>query len=399
MFGFNWNAAQVLLMGIVALTILSFYFAVAGFVVSRRVALVTTAIYGTSVFFVRQARWWTAGAHMIPATMFSLLTIGCYIRWARNGSHRWLVMSYTAFAVALLSHEQAMIVPAYLLLIRQLLLRPDSARPTILQEWRVWSVYGVLTALCALNFALFIYGHPGGHITPGAFLRFLGISLFQGYLPSAIGLPLPGAGIGSITTTVAISLLVIGAVVAATLWRSRLAWRSWAFFVGAFGIAVAPLGVGRTSLFGVESGREPLYQMAPAYLGLIALAAALDAPADRTVRWAPWPKLRRGAAVAAVPLALMVLARGADRVVDVTVEGNTPRMFFTTLRHEVAEARGRGERPVVGPAELPWGVVPGWLAPRNRSEWVFPLAVPALAVSDNGANYSVDETGHLVPLR
>ena len=399
-FGLSWPAAHVVLLILAGACISMFALVASALLSSRRWAFVLTAVYGASLSFVRNVAWWTGGTHLLLLTLFTLVTILGYVRWREEDGHRWAAVSLAAYALALLTHEQAMLVPVYLGLLRILLLG-RCRRGWLLVEWPLWGGYAALTLLCAANFVAGYY-HPHVSPAPSDVARFLAVSFFQGLLPAVVAVKVPEAMVVSVGVSVVLAALVAAGVVLASLWRSSAAWRSWAFFAGSFVVAVLPLGMARIAIDGVTVGRELRYLMAPSFLVLVALGAAFDsryAPVARRTPRAPHRPRNRTAKLAPVlaALYLVLLIRDAGKLQRSLWEPVQPKRYFSTFRQDYSRLRAEGKEPVIIPGRVPEGVVPGWLFPYNTYEHALVLAEPGVRFEGPGPRYAVDAEGSIHP--
>lgn len=396
-FGLNWTVAHLVLLALAAACIGAFA-ALALSLFSRQLAFGLTAAYGTSVAFVRNIDWWTAGVHLFLLTAFSLLTILGFVRWYERRDGRWMAMSLIAYSLALCSHEQAMLVPAYLLLLRMFVLARGCAR-TLWSERRIWFGYSALTLLCVANF-LTQYYHSRQPPSPVLVAKFLVVSLFEGFLPSLVAIKVPEATLISIPVSVLLGALVAAAAVLVSVRRSPKAWSAWAFFGASFVVAVLPLGIGRIGIDGVNVGRELHYLTAPGFLALLALGAAFDprfAPKQTPIRPAgPVRKILPVAMPVLVALYLVLLIRAGSRVHDSQWERVGVQGYFQRFQRDVAQLRSTGVEPVIMlPGQVPDAVIPAWLFPFNSYQHALALADPTLKFDGPGPRYLVDEEGRL----
>ena len=122
-----------------AAAIAAFAFVVRTILGNKWPAFFLTILFGQSLFLIRLLNWWTATANILPATVFSLIAFGAYLRWWRSRSFGWLIVCLACFLVALLDYENAMLLPLYILTVSLLVLADDS-RPRRLNalrsEWR-----------------------------------------------------------------------------------------------------------------------------------------------------------------------------------------------------------------------------------------------------------------------
>ncbi len=103
-------------------------------------AVVCAALFAIHKYYVDVVTWISAIA--IPlAALFSLVSLAAYATAVRRGNGRWLFVAFFSFLLALLSHEEAILLPPLLLLWR--LLQPRARRISA-AEWRLYGVMGLL---------------------------------------------------------------------------------------------------------------------------------------------------------------------------------------------------------------------------------------------------------------
>jgi hypothetical protein len=256
-----------------------------------------------------------------------------------------------------------------------------------------------MTALALLNYFATYY-QSLGKPSAGQVGRFLGISLFEGVLPTFLGLKVPEAVLVSQPFTVTLAALVLAAVILASLRRSRQAWRAWAFMLAAFLAATLPLGLGRIVILGVEVGREPRYQTAVAFLVLLAAGAAFDrrcSPVDATPPARPRARTGVGPTLVAalVVVYLVVHVRGANRVHDSLWEPAGPEQFYDSFEDQARPIKAREGEIHVFPGTVSESVMPAWLAPFNRFEHALVLAEPSVRVGTRREAFMVESDGRL----
>jgi hypothetical protein len=94
--------------------------------------------------------WVGALAETIGA-LFGCLSVLWFLRWRDSGQRRFRMLSVTAFALALLTHESSVVFLPVLLLSDWLIWRPEPWRrpkdPPFPADWRIFAPYAVLIAL------------------------------------------------------------------------------------------------------------------------------------------------------------------------------------------------------------------------------------------------------------
>jgi hypothetical protein len=222
----------------------------------------------------------------------------------------------------------------------------------------------------------------------------------EGFFATLFLVKVPEAMVHSPALTGGLALGAGLLVIAATLVTRVGAWRPWLFFALAFLATALPIGLSRIPLSGVTIGRDPVYQLRPAFLFLFAIVAACNGrrrfPAARAAD--AWRNAHPGVFVALACVAAVVVfgvyLRATSRVVHRGQwQAGATRQYFANLKGDVAALRARGIRPTVFSPDLPDAVVPAWVAPYNRLS--INLMVPSIPASAADPHYRVAPDGHL----
>ncbi len=403
--GPSWPVAATILVTLTVACTLAFAYLLSALTRSPGLIVVLTGVYAFSLFFVRTSLWWTAGIHILLVTLFSMLTLGAYVRWYERRSMPSFAVSVGAMALALVTHETGMLLIFVLALLRLLVLAPQPrSMREVYRAFRddlwIWSCYLVLTALAVANFAAFYWQQQDSHPSVGELARYLWMATGEGFFSTLFLVKIPEVMIHSPGVTAAIAVAAGVVVIGTTVLLRRGAWRPWLFFGLSFLATSVPLGLSRIGQFGVTLGRDPVYQLGPAYLFLVAFAVAVSGPArfegsERPTAGSP----ARGDARVALALACAVVVfgvylRSTSRAVDRGVwQPGATREYFTRLRADVETLSDRGVRVVVFTSPVPESVVPVWEAPYDQLS--IGLMVPSLRVSTGEAQYVVTPSGHL----
>jgi hypothetical protein len=397
--------AHAVQLALYACAITAFAFVVRTILGRTWLAFGLTVVFGQSVFLLRLLNWWTATANLLPATIGMLVALGCYLRWQRGGSRRWLIGSLIAFAGALLDYETAMLFPGYLLLIRLLILE-DSLDPrrwarVLWQERWSWLAYFALDAAAVINYYTRYYvAMPRPSL--GQLVHFVEIGLVQSFVPALFGVarqPTPG------TSAVLATGLCMCVLAAVTLYLRPRAWRCLLAAVIAFLLSLVPLGLNRIELFGVYVGAELYYQQSAQFMFLVCVAFAW------TPRFAGPPRRLelerfRPAAVATMVLVVAV-GYGALYVSSVHALANgaweprTARSYFDRFLADVAKVRdATGSDPNLIDSTVGTNLMPTSFAPFNRYSWFFPVITPHLRYDQvSSRSFIVDPAGALERVR
>ena len=407
-FGPSWPIAAVVLVALTVACTLAFAYFVSSITVDSKIIVGTTGVYALSLFFIRTSIWWTAGVHLLAVTLFSLLTLGGYVRWHSRRSVASLVLSVCSLAMALLTHEDALLIIGFLVLLRLLVLTPH---PRSLREvyrafrsdLATWAMYGLLTALAAWNFAAW-YWHQSPRPSTGEFTRYMWFATGQGFFSTLFLVKVPEAMIGSPNLTGSLALAGGLLVVGFTLFTRVGAWRPWLIFALAFIATVVPVGLSRVRQFGPTIGRDPVYQLGPAYLFLFAFAVAVGQPrrnaraSGQTTRFTTRRNLRVAFVGIGVVALVGVSVHTAKQAVDNGFwQSRQSRDYFAHLRSDTSALSKRGIQPEIFNPQVPAGIVPAWLAPYDRL--AINLMVPSISSRTSDAAYLVTTTGHLQHVR
>ena len=404
-----------------------------------------TLAWAMSVVYVAGFLWFAAGLHSIPATTATLASIHGYLCWWTTGRRGWLWWSLGAMCIGLAFYVKALLIPVYLVLIRALILEPDSrvrdSLRSLVSEWRVWVAYAAVCVAFLVGYVLGDYSQyqPDSTATVGEILRYLRLYWFDGLWPMVFGVRVPVGAHG-----VWYQVAIVGAQVAlisVVVWsvaRRRGAWRVWVFLLAAVA-ANALIVVGRVSQFGSEGiAHLPRYFLEPTLLLGLALAFAVatprltsrasavgsTVPADEA-RHAPprrpdaSPAAFRGPGLYARIAVLLGLAAyvtvswaAADALVKSSPSsqefgpaGRLTRTYFENLRADIIATRRRGIQPTLvdhdvpdtaiapltnlKPAALQAGVRPSALSS------VLPLFGDEVKFNQTGPLFVVRPDGHL----
>ena len=394
--GMSWIAAEAVLLTLALACTCAFAHLAAGMFCSSRVVVFATVAYALSLFVARAMTWWTGGVHILSLTLFSLLAFDGYVRWVRHRGSAALWLSVGAYALALLTHEQAMLIPGFLALVRLVLLEPQPMRmrtwtTVIRNELVAWCAYGALTIASLANFLAFYHGaHPAPSV--GELARFLWVAFAGCFVPTIFLLAMPEPRFPAANLAVTIGIAVGVALVALSFVSRQRVGRLWAFFATSFVLAVVPLGLARISEFGVVIGREPRYEMAPAFL----LPLTLGVLAGRPTRRRGQGVIGRRIPLVCLGAAALLFLRTAPSA-SVARESSAPKAFFARFESDVAATRARGVEPVLFNRIVPEAVVPRWLAAINQYRYVVPLVDPTIRIDEDDAAFVVDRDGRLRP--
>jgi hypothetical protein len=402
----DWNLARALLLAMYAASVAVFWLLVRALVASRAWALAATLLFAFSVTFVRLVEWWASGAHVVPATLFTLVTLWAGVRYLQTRALPWAGLAGAAQALGLCFYSKPLLAGVYLLALLVLFLLPQarSARTIgegVLRAWPLW----VALAVPGLVYLLIItgpaYGPPEGSATLEQWSQYLRATWLRGIAPQLLAQNVPGSTTTLNEVAVVAAQLVVLALVALSLLRSRLAWRAWAFLAVAAIPNVVLVGVGRLHLFGPQIGQDLRYEAEFAFLLPLTLALAFTVPPRPAALYRRLASLPLRPALAVLAAAYLAAYVGTlDRVTD-EWPGEGARRYVENMRGDIGRLRAQApeQRLAVLDATLPFELIAGQGPPHDRLFGAMPEIDPDVAVNRPGRLLVAQPDGHLAPAR
>lgn len=373
-------------------------------------AFAFTVLFGQSVFLIRLLFWWTATANILPATVFSLLAIACYVGWRQRRSRALALGSVLAYGAALLDYETAMLLPLYIALISLLVLeRQPGPRAWLASLWRerwLWLVYVVMDTAALVNYYAFYYYRKTKHPPFGALMHFMGIALFQTFMPGVVGVQYAKASFGSHLFVNLAAIAVVVAAVAVTCYLRPRAWRCLLAFAIVFLVTMLPVGLNRIVHYGLKDAYVLYYQQAVQLMFLVLAAFAVSArwSGRRTPaavgRRRPSRRLLGVGAAAAVALYAALYLSSLHALINTTWEASADRSYLSAYLASVKRVKQTtGREPVLDDLAVSARLLPVALRPYNTYGEFFALFNHQLRV-DQIADpvYVVSSSGQLQPL-
>jgi hypothetical protein len=232
---------------------------------SRPALLIPLALYVLSPLPFQAYSWWIAGIEAIPLQIAIFMTLDCHVRYVWTGRFRHAAAAAAWLAFGLFFFEKSAVIPLLLFavtagfLIRKRWL-PRAAGAALARFWPAWVLYLVLLAVYAGIFLAAAAGttqppgSPAGHVTATFGWDLLSRSFAPGILGGpwrwsvTPGQPEAAANAPGILSVLAL-LVVLAVVVASVAVRPR-AWRGWAILAGWLVFDdVLPVAVGRLAGF------------------------------------------------------------------------------------------------------------------------------------------------------
>ncbi len=405
---FSYNVAAVLIVAMFVGLLVSLWWVLVELQVPTVVVACVVGFVGTSVIVLHIALWFDQAAFLMPASSFILVVVASYLRWERTGRSRWLIVSWILFSLSFLTQERPLVVLAYLLLLRYVVVRPHGTyfSRRILGDWRLWIPYAAIAAIY-----LWIYV-AGGYFQrkpmPSTsqildYLRLVGIEFPR----ALIGLPSIGAPQWTTDVLLLTTAVLIVAIVRLALRDSR-AWKASVFAIVCFLVNVFPVMSGRVGIYGpLPVATDIQYLLDP----MLSLAIAVGIG---TSRWLVDPSRHRHAfrpdlagrhatsagigVVGGIVAALLIIVHltivptGINHELGVENSAATVRNFVNNLRSGLTSVDRMSGKATILPMIAPEQVVPAFLSPYNFEGLVFPILPewhdyqtgPVLAVGSDG---------------
>jgi len=365
-----------------------------------RTVVAALFLLGTSLPMLRVGLWWGSAVHILPAALGIQFVLLYYLRYELSGQRKWLVASWIAFALSLLTQERPLVAIGYLGLLRYLVL-PErfELRSLPLRFLRdvpkLWLPYFLLAAAALVNFVKFHHGP----VPPAPFdqlVRFFGFTVGKYFLPGLLGYrQLGGPGAQTAATWVSLALFVL--LVVLTVRARPSSWRGWAFFAIGYLANMGALGMGRIGLYGAELVSFDLqYYVDVTLLFVLTLGLIDRTPEGET------PKVTRGELVAlgagAVVILAMFIPSASAEVTSANRDATHPRSYFAHLRAQLERAASGPPFSLIS-LRTPEVVVPQFIDPYNRHQYVVTL-LPHKAMDPSSPDRRViDAHGNPRPTR
>ena len=228
---------------------------------SRPAILVLLLIYLLCPLVMMDTRWWSAAIELLPLQLAIFMALNAQVHYVRTGRFRHAIAVAAWLAVGLIFNEKALILPLLLFAISSGFLMegpwPRTVVRCLVKYWRSWAVEAAMLAGYAVMFALSLHTSTVQPKIPDTAAGVFTLSwelVKDTFVPGAIGgpwqwFPTSDGQYASSAPPPALawlSLIVAAAVILASVWSRRYAWRAWAILGGWLLAAdVAPVVVGR----------------------------------------------------------------------------------------------------------------------------------------------------------
>jgi hypothetical protein len=258
---YNWAVAATITIVMLAAASLAALRLLRTLFGSRPAILVLLLIYLLCPLVMMDTRWWSAAIELLPLQLAIFMALNAQVHYVRTGRFRHAIAAAAWLAVGLIFNEKALILPLLLFAISSGFLMegpwPAAAVRCLVKYWRSWAVQAAMLAGYAVVFALSLHTstvQPKIPDTAAGVFTLIWELVKDTFVPGAIGgpwqwFPTSDAQYAASAPPPALawlSLIVAAAVIMASIWSRRYAWRAWAILGGWLLAAdVAPVVVGR----------------------------------------------------------------------------------------------------------------------------------------------------------
>jgi hypothetical protein len=296
---YNWTLVSFVLLAILLAGCLALLRLLRTLFGNRPAILIPLIIFLLCPLTVPDLVWWSNGIEGVGLQLAIFMSLDAHVRYLRTGARRQLAFAACWVVVGMLFSDKGIVVPFLILGVTAWFLVEGSATAALFRSvvrfWRAWVAYGVLVAGYAGLLAYELTTQPGAVPTkvtaPHGVGTFMADIMKDSFIPGALGGPWQwfGNGIDAFANPPAVlwrlALLVAAAIVGATIWYRRRAWRAWAILALWILFAdMAPIIIGRTSLtnpaFTVFLGMDTHYVADAVGVLVICLSLALWPVAD-----------------------------------------------------------------------------------------------------------------------
>ncbi|SHN36933.1 hypothetical protein [Cryptosporangium aurantiacum] len=382
----------------------------------RLVALVPLAIALFSPITLPATLWWAVSINQLAMLIAIPGALLAQLAYLRTGKARYGAIAVVTAALALPFYEKAaLVVP--LVFVFTVILQPQSDLPDrfkaalfrFKRQWFAFAVVGVVYAGVYLTRPLDRRGESAVDLG-----GLLGNAATNSVPAGLLGGPWSWKAIGAVDASAnppvalrIISVVIILAVVALTVYRRPLAWQAWVLLGGTLVFDVLVLAVGRLQL-GSGAAMEYRYFTDLVPIAAVALTLALVGPPAWAATWAQrtgieWPPVLGGTRLAlsnanALVLPLVVALFVSSLVSTVKYSNrwhDNPAKDYVATAEKSIRAMGRRVDLYNGavPEKVAWGV----LNPTNfPTRLMAPLDLPINADPETSKDlYVLDPTGQL----
>jgi hypothetical protein len=393
---YDWtlaSAVTVALIGCAGLALLRLLRTLFG---DRPAILGLLAIYLASPLMLPELSWWSLTLGWLPLQLAGFMSVDAHVRHIRSGRWRHAVAAAAWAGAGMMFSYLGALIPLLLFAITSGFFSRGSwaraALRTLRANWKAWAIYALLLAGYAVLFATVFNQAAGAGAnspTTSEATTFVSTLIRVGLVPGALGGPWQWHSTGGYAIAVEMPVATqVGwiagvAVVLASIWYRRRAWRAWAILAAAilFG-AITPVIAWRSASLDL-AGSDMSNLASVAGVLVICVGLAFLPTTDERDSYSPRPDVRQVPTLVALNLLGVVLVGSiwSAHAYAAATSGAAARSYIATARSALGRVPSDTEivsTPVPSAVMAPtfYGQasytqqVLGPLAPAARLRWV-----------------------------
>src|SRR5215469_7472742 len=252
---YDWtlaSAVTVVLIGCTGLALLRLLRTMFG---DRPAILGLLVIYLVSPLMLPELSWWSLTLGWLPLQLAGFMAVDAHLRHIRSGHWRHAAAAAAWAGAGMMFSYLGALIPLFLFAITSGFFSPGSwvraALRTLRANWKAWAIYALLLGGYAVLFVTVMNQTAGAGLnspTTSDATTFASTLIRVGLIPGALGGPWRWHSTGgyaiAVQTPVATQLgwIAAAAIVLASIWFRRRAWRAWAILAAAVVVgAITPV--------------------------------------------------------------------------------------------------------------------------------------------------------------
>jgi hypothetical protein len=263
---YNWLLASVVSLAFAAAAGLAAYRALRDLFGERAAILVPLTIYLLIPLTMPDLGIWSSAMESVPLQLATFLAVSAHLRYVRTRGTLHLIAAAFWVAFGLLFFEKGLVVPLLLFGLTAAFLTDSRSvlggvLTALRRFWLAWVLYLVLAVAYVAILAVALKtstSQPKVPISSGGVITFVWELLRDTFLPGVLGGPwqwFPVSGnsfsfAAPPASLVAVSVVVVFAVLVVSTWLRPVAWRAWLLLASWIAVAdVLPVVIGRLNTF------------------------------------------------------------------------------------------------------------------------------------------------------
>jgi hypothetical protein len=258
---YNWGVSAGLSLLLIAGASFAAWRALRTLLGNRPAIIIPLALFVLTPLAFPVYSWWILTIEILPMEIAFFMALDAHVRYVQKRRFRYAIASAAWLVFGLIFYEKAAVIPFVLYAVTAgfLTRRPlrIALRISLVRLWRGWALYlGVLAAYVAVLLASLHTStvRPSAPATAGSVGNFAWDVLRESLVPGAIGGPWRwtafNGGTDAWSTPPSVlaylSLLLLLALIVASIVTRPRAWRAWVILAGWFAAAdVVPIAIGR----------------------------------------------------------------------------------------------------------------------------------------------------------